>query len=367
MHILKKADRTKGILVLTHKEVPLLSDFIHAVASRYNVLVHNGSVNPPLGHPGVQLELLPSSRCISPKHIPFTSRHFLHRDFRPKDYASEVAVPFKDLLNRLNLPWNAREGEKAFDFLCVNRAAEIKKTHELLTGLIVHLRAHPDRTACFIVLENDNTNDAYYQNLVQYWEANRLPNMLFVDTHLLPRTNSVYRGLSTSELSLFYNASRIYVHGCEQEGESRTIHEALCCGCYVLAKKNMQGGGLDYLSSLNSGFYLPNSLGQALDEAVHRTSTYNMPIGMLETFNEVYSVPRFLEALYLKLGYDKEMGREDFSSQCDTENLMFALPGHALSVPWYRAGMPTADIFTQEQLDILCDRLSERITVPQFE
>ena len=34
------------------------------------------------------------------------------------------------------------------------------------------------------------------------------------------------------------------MHCCEDEGESRTIHEALVCGCKILAKENMKGGGL---------------------------------------------------------------------------------------------------------------------------
>ena len=58
-------------------------------------------------------------------------------------------------------------------------------------------------------------------------------------------------GFTSKELSNFYKSSKIYLHGCENEGESRTIHEALCCGCKILAKYNMRGGGLDNLNLNN--------------------------------------------------------------------------------------------------------------------
>ena len=99
-----------------------------------------------------------------------------------------------------------------------------------------------------------------------------------LDTHRISTENKIYVGFTQKELSILYNNSKIYIHGCEAEGESRTIHEALLCGCLIMAKINMKGGGLDNLTQSNSVLYENKNAVEKMKEALKKYERYSYDI-----------------------------------------------------------------------------------------
>ena len=199
-----------------------------------------------------------------------------------------------------------------------------------------------------VIAPNDHN---YYKSIVNLWNNNKIDNILFIDTHVITIEKNYFKGFIAEELSYFYKSSKIYMHSCEEEGESRTIHEALCCGCKVLAKKNMKGGGLDYLNTNNSLLYNHNNYLIKMKEILDSYENYNYDLELFKNLNEEFTIDKFVNILYNKLNYNNIYSYLDFKSKLNTNNLAFSLPGHNLIVPWYNLGKPTADILTDKQYE----------------
>tara|TARA_B100001769_G_scaffold230701_1_gene193069 strand:- start:6955 stop:8043 length:1089 start_codon:yes stop_codon:yes gene_type:complete len=356
MHILKKYDDTKGILIITHKEISFLSKFLNTIKDKYYLLIHYGFNVPINNYNFVTYNLLPVSRCINNKCLPFTSRNFLNCIFNNKESINNVNKKLFEILNKYNIKFNEKyfdylkNDEKKFDFICINRASTDKKTYDLLKYIINYTKINPNTKSCFIILEQ-NKNDNYYKSVVDLWNNNKVDNILFIDTHVINIEKNYFKGFISEELSYFYKSSKVYIHSCEEEGESRTIHEALCSGCKVLAKKNMKGGGLDYLNTNNSLLYNHNNYLIKMKEILDSYENYNYDLELFKNLNQEFTIDKFINILYSKLNYDNIYSYIDFKSKLNTNNLAFSLPGHNLTVPWYILGKLTADILTDKQYE----------------
>lgn len=348
MHILKKFDDSKGILIITHKEVEFLSKEFNNLEKKYNIIIHYGFNVSIKNNKFVSFNLLPKSRCCSSICLPFTSRNFLNICFNNKESIEEVNKYLINIFKKYDIKFNLKIYEKNFDFIFINRAVEMKKKYELLTYAINYSKLNPDIRMCFIILEQDK-NNSYYKSIINFWNNNKINNILFIDTHILNIENNYYKGFTSENLSYFYKSSKIYVHGSENEGESRTIHEALCCGCKVLAKENMKGGGLDYLDNNNSILYNHNNIFKKMYSILNSYIYYNYDDKIFQELNEEYTIDKFLNILYNNLNYKNSYLYHDFKNRINTSNLSFSLPAHNLNVIWYNKGKLTADILTEKQ------------------
>lgn len=357
MHIFKNYEDTKGILIITHKEISFLSNFLNTIKDKYYLLIHYGFNVPINNYDFVTYNMMPISRCINNKCLPFTSRNFLNKDFNNKEGIEIVNKNLIDMLKKYNIKFDIKINEKNFDFIFVNRAAEFKKTYDLLNYIINYIKLNTYVKACFIILEQ-NVNNSYYKSILNFWNNNKLNNILFLDTYILNINNNYYKGFTSKELSYFYKTSKIYIHGCENEGESRTIHEALCCGCKILAKENMLGGGLDYLNSNNSILYNHNNALNKMNDILNNYHNYIYDYKLFEELNEEYSIERFLNILYNNLNYKNNCTFDEFKNKVNTNNLAFSLPAHNLSVTWYIKGKVTSDIFTDKQYKIFLNSIN---------
>lgn len=357
MHILKKYDNTKGILIITHKEISFLYNFLNTIKDKYYLLIHYGfnvSIN---NYHFVTYNMLPISRCINNKCLPFTSRNFLNKDFNNKEEIEIVNKNLINILKKYNIKFDIKINEKNFDFICINRAAEIKKTYDLLNYIINFNKLYNHINACFIILEQD-PNNFYYKSIINLWNNNKLNNILFLDTHQYNLVNTIFKGFSSHELSYFYKTSKVYIHGCENEGESRAIHEALCCGCKILAKENMKGGGLDYLNTKNSILYNNNNALNKMEVILNNYNDYIYDYKLFEELSEEYSIERFLNILYNNLNYKNNCTFDEFKNKVNTNNLAFSMPAHNLSVPWYIKGKLTADILIDKQYKVFLNHIN---------
>ena len=260
MHILKQFDKdnnSKGIVIITHKEIarynPIFDKIIKLLSElqhQYFIIYHNGFSIIPSDMTIIDLYMTTIPSSFNKKCIPFTSRNFLDKIF--KNNIENIYERFNRMLETHHISFKKveRNNQKIFDFICVNRSVEFKKTLDLLKYSIEYIK-NTNKNVCFVVIENNEKNP-YYNEIIKYYEQNKLDNLLFINGLNIQKVkNSIWKGLTREELSTVYNLSKVYMHGCEEEGESRTIHEALCCGCMVLAKENMKGGGLDYLNNTN--------------------------------------------------------------------------------------------------------------------
>lgn len=356
MHILlKSSNNYKGIIIATHKEMNyrININFLIKISSRYHILIHNGSVNNCRHYDFISYNLISDSRCLNNKCLPFTSRNFLNSNFNLNYDIKEVNNNIMEILEATNIQYNIKPNEKNFDFICVNIFGDHKKTYELLSYFINYIKKYPETRACFIgqyFYDND-----YYKKVIKLWETNKNNNICFIDTHIVnkKKNNKIYHGLTSEQLSNFYKSSKIYIHGCELEGESRTIHEALCCGCKILAKENMKGGGLDHLNKKNSELYNHNNYLIKMNNILTSYKSYEPDLDFLKNFDEKYSSDKLTKILFNNLNYSSILTYDTFQKKCDVENLMFALPAHLKMVPWYIKGKSSADIFEMKQLDIL--------------
>lgn len=348
MHIYKKfsKDKGKGILIATHKEFSFCIDVLNKVKEKYNIICHTGFDTSPPRSEIISLQLISDSRCSNERFLPYTSRNFLRKDYLLKDKESSI----KKVHEISNTYGHSILFPEGFDFIYVGRCVEFKKTIDVYEYFYFMATQH-FKTACMIILDAKTSNDGYYKRFCDNIKDTK--NILIFDTHKIDhKKNTTYFGLNSEELSSFYNSSKFYVHGCEQEGESRTIHEALCCGCVVLAKDNMKGGGLDHLNSENSKLYNSRNWKTVFQECC-TTSKYDrkdISEKNVVKFNELYTTEKFRKILYDKLNYKEDF--DIYQSNIDDTGMMFKLPAHDKNVPWYKDGNPTADIKTQEQKEI---------------
>jgi hypothetical protein len=353
MHILlKKTDKYKGILVVKHSERDRLYHFLQSIKHLYNIIVHCGSMNPPTFPNFLSYNLIPKSRCINNQCIPITSSELLSKHFNNNTDYKEVNGNIRKLLKLNDIDYNIEDKNKNFDFICCNRAVPIKKTYDLLEYILNFCKDTPYRV-CFIIIEQKGDKyKNYYERVLKLWEENKNPNICLIDTFNIKSDNTIYKGFTTEELSNFYKSSKIYMHCCEAEGGCRTINEAICCGCKILAKENMKGGSLSYVNKNNGSLYMPNNYKEKMHDILVSYGAYEYDEDIFKLLNESHTVEKLLTTLFNELGYSKILEYDTFKSQCNIDNLEYSFPAHNLSVPWYVKGELVSDIKTQEQLTI---------------
>ena len=354
MHILLKATSSyPGILIITHKEHPFLVQFLEQLKGKYYVIMHIGSIAGFKRDRNIALYMMSESRITNNLiDIPFCSRNFLSTDYL-NDYE------LSDLNNLMKKKEIDLTFTKKIDYLCVGRCIEIKKTVDILNNFVNFNKKHDNKyNIVFVILAQTGTNN-YYKLFLEKVKEYNTSSIILLDTHNIKSENKIFLGFSTSELSIIYRNSRVYIHGCESEGESRSIQEGLLSGNISLLKENMVGGGLDYSNKQNCVYYKnenasvchEKALKMSYDEKLVKSNIDRMK----KIVSEKYTRKRFTDLIFDKLNYRGD--KVEFNKMCDTDNLAFSLPGHNLSVPWYIEGSLTADIRTPKQLEILCRHL----------
>ena len=350
MHILLKATNLyNGILIITHKELSFLKKHLGKLRSRYNIIMHIGSIVRIERNPNISLYMMSDIRVTNKNiDIPFCSRNFLSTDYL-NDYE---LCDLNNLMKKkdINLTFKNK-----IDFLYVGRCIEIKKTVDILNNFVNFNKKHENKyNIVFVILAQAGTNN-YYRSFLEKVKEYNSKSIILLDTHNIKSDNNIYFGFSTAELSIIYRNSRVYIHGCEAEGESRSIQEALLSGNICLLKENMIGGGLDYSNKLNSVYYRNNNSGICHEKAIMMSYNEEQVKSNIDRMkhivSEKYTSKKFTDTVFDKLKYRGD--KQAFNKICNTDNLAFSLPAHNVSVPWFTEGSLTADIKTQSQLEML--------------
>lgn len=355
MHILKKKTiSSKGIIVVTHKEIQYLDSFLKKIKQKYYIICHVGFNVPIPSYDFLSFIFCTKFKKKLKNHLEFTSRHFLNNCFNNDEKENIVQKNFTHILEKYNLNFKKNEPfpyERCFDFICVSRVCKNKNPIDSLLYLKQYCEAS-NAHVCFVLMYKEKQDEQYYDKIIQIYNTMKHLNILFIDTRKLRIQNNIsVGGIPPQELSYFYKKSKVYLHTCVNEGESRTIHEALCCGCKILVHKSTLGGAIDFINSNNGALYDSNNYLDIMKNIVNTFYQYKYDLEFNKQFMEKYSIEKMLFVLYQNLSEIHESYAE-FKNSCDCLNLTNKFPGHDLTVPWYIEGSPTADIKTKNQLDL---------------
>ncbi len=325
--------RSKGILVLTHKEVPQvlleLSAFkklLARVRERFLIGVHYGWFRAGLVAPAwVDFHFAPESTVTfddpaAVHALPFNSSHFIPACFCDRGL------------------------DKQWDIISVTRPVAFKNTHELLRCLRLVSDQRPGTRALVICSGTTDTREpdtegALWQQYQTSFSANERQDIVFLPFRLAGAPFPFPR----RDIAWLYNASRIFTLFSSREGGSKAIKEALLCGLPVVLKRDLLGGGLEFATPENSRLFASereaaDAMCEILDHyPSHRFDTEELA----RRASEPYTVPRLLERLeqlYQALGLVWE-------GEVDTEDLSMKLPSHHIDLlsPELRQGW-TSDL-----------------------
>ncbi len=362
VHILKKyCENQKGIIIINSKELPLkfIQNFCKEIYKKYYIISHDYANIPIDIKSIISLVLLPDSKCIKSNYIPFTTRVFLDKIYKPID--TDIANQnLKKIFDKYEIKFNFDNiTEKIFDFLYVGTCVPKKNTIPVMNQLSKYLTKY-NKNKCCMILQitpfhyKNSIYNKYMKDLHKLYSkfpSNIKSRLLIIETNKYNFSNKLYYGLQPDELVNLYNTTKCYIHGCFHEAESRTIHEALLCECIIITYYKMLGGGKDFLNSQNSILYTNiNNLLPIFEKSIIKSINYKVDPKYQYLFNEQFTIEKFRKILYEKLKY--KINYHEFILD-NTTNLMFSLAGHNLTVPWKISNQWGADITVPTQLKII--------------
>jgi len=326
------------VLVFTHKErkvldgnSPLITRLLTRLRERYVLGMYWGWYSPNtlppayidfhLGHESS----VTFSGDARVRRLPYHSSSFTPAAFRPR-----TEVP------------------KQWDVMSVTRPLRAKHTGELLEALRLFLTARPNARALVLCLAPKELSNRDERDLAEQYER------LF-DAELRTRLSFVYmqggplRPFNRGDIAFLYAASRSFALFSSREGASRSIKEALACGLPVLVRKELEGGGLDFLSSANSRVFSdPKDAAEKLAELLDDPNVRHAAIAKeFEHLSEVHGIPRLQKDLDLVL---QELG-EVPGGEYRLHDLSIRLPSHdSREVPLELQHGLTADLMRPEDM-----------------
>lgn len=352
----------KGILILTHNEKHIL-DNLKQLKDKYYLVIHYNFNVPRIKHPNIDLHMMPKYNCQNIMDVPIATNVlidpvFNHRENRVRDLINLLdKYKFKFIQDPIQ--------ERYIDLLYVGRIVKIKKTLEVLKYFSTF--AKQGKKCVMLLLDQYQKDKTYIQSFYKYYSSlsdDVRTNILIVDTNKLNiDDNPMFLGLKLSDVALFYRNSKIYVHACENEGGSRSIHEAICSGCYCLIKKNMKGGGLDNIID-NATLYTDKTFESDFNTAFLKQKTYRCEEKHIKNISSIYTVDILIDHLYSKLKY--ECKKINFKNDCDLDYLQLKIAAHYFIVPWYKNKSLTTTINSKEQFDIFLKHIKSKNTYSKF-
>ncbi len=241
--------------------------------------------------------------------LPFSTRNFLPALFQPDD----SIAPYWDIA------WvaNATYQKHLPDFLKVLK--QVYQRRPQTKTLMI----------CPEPVESQMDSAKWYTELPTDFErlftADERAN---IDLMRVKRHQSLYP-VTPDTIAYFLKASRVFTLFSKREGTSRVISEALMTNTPVVARRELSGGGLDYLNDSNSRLFstldeAANSFIELLENPLTIDTTT-----LADAFSETVNIPKFeagIKQVYNQL-------HEPFFGPLATTNLYRNLPGHANLLP----------------------------------
>lgn len=348
--------RSKGILVFTHKERRFLHsssaallDAIELVRRRYVVGMHWGHFYDDMGDiPGVDFHLSGQGTV----------------KFRPGTKAPRIPLCSRNFTKAC---FTVADGPKFWDIVNVSRPIRVKHLDQFLTVIRkIYDRGHSPRVLLVCpcaetMTEEDGWYTSLYDDVQKLFSAEERQRI----TLLMLNAQGYPFPLPSETIAHFYQASRVFTLFSDQEGESRVIAEALLCGLPVVVKRELRGGGRDYLDAGNSRQF--DSLDEACSMFIELLSDEQArvfdPKPLEVELSERHSGPKLEAALrnvFAGLGVE-------FAGPIDLEDLGRKLPAHHITLPSSLRGGPTNDLGSDEAAISYLNELGGRQSLERAE
>lgn len=355
--LLKATDKYKGILIITHNEQWYDWSFIKC---KYYIILHlNWDISILRRSSYIDYYMIPKSEVKCDKDLGYDCTNFISKCFNPFENIVNVNEQILELKSKYNMSINFTRSldKKQYDFIYNGRCEPFKETLEICK-YFAYL-ADMNISSVMIILHLCHELDNYYENVVSYY--NSLPEKVkklfnLIDTSKLSIINPKFHGLNLDEVALFCKTSSIYIHGSEEEGTSRSMHEAVCSGCLIMAKDSMKGGALSYLSEENSVLYNKQNFNEKYQEALNKMNNYNCSVNNICRLSEIYMFPEMINDLYKKLNYSEFLSIDDFSILLDKSVPQLNWAAHNNQVPWNNNSI-VSHIKTLEQVKLFLEYL----------
>ena len=349
-HIFKNAIHNQnGIVVISHIEANIASekymDIIDRIKNQGNfIAIHYGGFSYGATYPEFADFFMgkPSVTDIAQRYsdafeIPVVSSNFTSTVFKKdpevKKYWDIINISRSGNVKRLDVFF--REIKKIYDsgknykilLVCAKRNEEQ-----------LHPQGH------FL-----NIEDVYYDMFTD--RERQLFTLMRLDESL------EFKGLSKTQLSYIYQASKVSTLFSMCEGSPGVIAESLLSEVPVVVHGNQMGSGRDLLNESNSRqWYDDNEAHKSLIDAVENYDKFTFD---MEAIHYNYREDKGLERVreyFVKL-YEKH-GQVFDGNLIHTNDLVSRLPSHYTSLPWLKSRLYNGHITEREQFETLYTEIS---------
>ena len=356
--LLKATKQYKGIIIITHQEQWFNWSIIK---EKYYIILHlNWDISVLKRSNYIDYYMFPKSEIKCSQDLGYDCTNFIKKTFNPYENIENVNEEIININKKYNLSLDLTRSlnEKQFDFIYNGRCVPFKKTLDICK-YFTYLARNNITSVMIIMHMNDNAQE-YYESVINYYNSlNQSIKKKFqlIDTSVFKLKNEIFHGLTLEEVALFCKSSNIYIHGSDLEGTSRSMHEAVCSGCVIMAKESMHGGALSYLTEENSVLYNHSTFPIKYKEALLKSKDYKCEKKNIIELSEMYMIPKMLQDLYYKCNYKEKLEFDKFKKLVNTEEPQLNWAAHNNNVPWYLPGKPVSHIKTKEQVKILMNYL----------
>lgn len=315
-------ERSPGVVVFTHKELPLLPHALPEMADSWEEArrhwvfgVHWGRFQTaPVPMLPVDFHLAGPGTLTVPADHPVPVIRLCSRNFLPSCFAPS-------------------RGEKFWDILTVARPIKEKRLGEFLSVVRALYDAGKEYRILLVCAVPPDTGqiDPKHWDLDLSDRMNRLftPEERQRITLLMLREGYPFC-LPRETMAFLFRSSRVFTMMSHEEGESRVITEALLSGLPVVAYQELKGGGLDYLDDTNACLY--SDLQEAQDAFITLLDRMPLTIPAEELARDLrqdHTMAKLENALRAVF---EGRGKPFYGSLVDAD-LSLALPSHLNMLP----------------------------------
>lgn len=248
--------------------------------------------------------------------------------------------------------------EKDIDILWINKPHPVKNIEKFLISLKNLFLTYGKYKTLIIaaISPNELKNPNQFFDVESFLNSNR---EIFGDSVTLIRTRGEgNEGAPNHTMVDFYKRAKIFAFYSQEEGESRVVTEALCCGCKVVYFKGVKGGSNDYCNESNSfQFEDYENSHETLKIALENFSPSDPSIiyPFCHSSNSIKNLIEFFKNnLYPSLGLkwlsdDIIIPSGNWSNGKPKLDLNFLLPGHDHNVPWKHPDNETGDLVSDRK------------------
>ena len=348
-HIFKKTTpEQKGIIVISHQEAYRAfeshRDIIQKIKEKgYFIGVHYGGFSVGALYPdfadffmGRRSVTDIALRCPHSFEIPIVSSNFTSTVFKKdsdvKKYWDIINVSRSGNVKRLDLFF--REIKKIY---------ESGKKYKIL---LVCAKRNEEKLwpqDHFI-----NIEDVYYEMFTN--EERQLFTLMRLDENL------EFKGLSKTQLSFFYQASKVSTLFSMCEGSPGVVAESLLSEVPVVIHGNQSGSGRDFLNTKNSVYWHDDNLAhESLIEAVENYDKFEFDMDTIyDNYREDYGLKKVKE--YFTRLYDNH-GQVFDGELINTDDLVSRLPSHYTDLPWVKNRFYNGHMVDRDQFEIFESQL----------